>query len=227
MLKVAAFVLIALLMFPFAQGLASSYGEGKVILRTEVPEGETVTIDRSIRLRNINDIPIKVTLEPTERFGRIVEMLDKEVVLEPGETKRAEFTITLKSGGRYEGKIMLTFEPEDPEIEETSVGGSSSITIIADGPVNEHYYEVMGEEDEEGLPEATEPETSEKSIVEVDSPFGDEPKPVTVEVEQKEEPEQTKAESGFKDTIIGVLVTVSVVVIGLGGFFLAARVFKK
>src|SRR3989344_2926851 len=93
-------IILAILIFPSAYGLASSYGEGKIILKPTVPEGKTVTIERSIRVKNVNEIPVIVTLEPSREIEKIITILDKKLILQPDELKRAYFTITLRSGGR-------------------------------------------------------------------------------------------------------------------------------
>ncbi len=229
-------LLFSILVVPPCYGLAASYGEGRVILRPVVPEGETVTIDRTIRVKNVNDIPVKVTFEPTERFKKIIQLIDEEIILQPEEMKLARFKVVLKSGGKYEGKIIIKFMPEDPEIKTNSAAGSSSMIIIAEGPVNEYYYEVMGD-DEEPEEEVKEENPSERDS-EVDNVEDSEMVPVeeqevTVGIGGREDPEPA-LESDTRDVnepvsgsadfdivkpLIGVIIVVVIVGIGLAGFF--------
>lgn len=221
-------LIILTLSIPISYGLAASYGEGRVTIRTEVPEGETVTIDRSIRVKNANDIPVKVTFEPVGNFKKIIEMFDKEVILQPEEMKRAYFRITLRSGGRYEGKIIITFSPEDPTIVTNSAGGSSAITILAEGPVNEHYYEVMGnnKEETEEEPEEEESITGSNTI----SIEGDYNQSESIEIEDTEILESPFEESTDTETnkkpLIGAAIVVFIVVAGVGIFLIINKMRK-
>ena len=104
--------------------------------------------------------PIQIVLTPDSKYEKIIEVLDKDFILQPGESKKAAFKITLKSGGTYSGKLLVAFKPVDPESKEIPMMLPSTIIIIASGPINDFYYDVMGD-DAEGteIPIITDEET--------------------------------------------------------------------
>lgn len=211
-------LIITALVIPTSHGLAASYGEGKVIVRAEVPEGQTIEIDRSIRVKNVNNITIKVTLEPTENFKKIITLIDKEVLLKPGEMQRAKFKIVLKSGGTYEGKILLKFSPVDTTVKTNSAGGSSSMTIIADGPVNEYFYEVMGNKT---TLSSTDSDTSNLDNNSMDS--NEEQQNVTkVSTSKGISITGGNTDSGISP-FFGILISLGIVAIGMAIYFLVVR----
>jgi len=218
-------LILTILFTPSVLGLASSYGESKVILKPEVPEGETVQIERSIRVKNVNDIPIKVTFEPTENFKKIATMIDEEVVLQPGELKRGNFIITLRSGGTYEGRIMMTFSPLDPDSKESSIGASSQITIYAQGPQNEYYDEFL--EEEPGLDE------TQNLDEEVTSYEYDGENSTVRDYQENDDTEDAlisdnpiKADQKNMSIFVGILIIVFIIGAGLGIFYLFSLIKK-
>lgn len=126
------FVLL-LVLVPASYALTASIGNAKMILRPEVLPGEETVIERSIKVNNVNDVPVDIELEAQGDLINIVEILDKSFTLQPGETKHANFIITLQYGGHYEGKIAVKFTPSEGG---QGVGLSSSIIILAEGPEN-------------------------------------------------------------------------------------------
>lgn len=138
-------ILLLLLLSYSVQGLTISYGEGKTTLKTVVPEGKVTEINRSIRIRNDNNITVKASLTPSKNLESIIQVKESQIILEPGEMAKANFTITLRSGGRYEGKILIKFSAVDPSLKMASVGGASLLTIAAEGPVNDYFYIDTGE----------------------------------------------------------------------------------
>lgn len=223
-------VLIAtILVIPVSYGLTASMGNARMILRPVVEEGKITEINKYIKVNNVNDIPINVVLEPDENYKKIIEVFDNEFVLQPDESKKAKFRITLKSGGNYEGRITVSFAPADPEVKDNSVGLASTIIILAEGPVTDEYYEVMKKEDEiepveEDTEEPQEPErdavieneeTSEENTVSVS--MGSKPKISEGELE---------AEGEGINPLSGILIMVIVIGAGLGIFFAVKKLSK-
>jgi hypothetical protein len=87
------------------------------------------TIEKTILVKNVNDVPVNVTLEASEDFKDMVKIIDKKFTLEPEEEKDARFTITIRKEGDYEGKISVLFAPEGGS--GAGVALSSSIIIHA------------------------------------------------------------------------------------------------
>ena len=92
-------LIIGLLIIPLSYALTASIGNARMVLRPEVNEGQSTIIDKSILVKNVNNISVKVNLEADDNYKKIVEIFDNEFILQPGESKNAKFRITLTSGG--------------------------------------------------------------------------------------------------------------------------------
>lgn len=93
---------------------------------------ETVIIERSILVRNTNDVIVNITLEPENSISGLLEIKDSNFLLNPGENKSAEFLVKVEKPGFYQGNINVFFTPENG----TGVAIPSKLTVIADGPKN-------------------------------------------------------------------------------------------
>lgn len=134
LLKVLCMFFMFLLLFvPASYALTASIGNAKMILRPTVEPGKETIIEKSIKVNNVNDIPVDIDLEVHGDLVDIVELLDESFTLQPGETRNANFIIALEYGGRYEGKIGVKFTPVGGG---QGVGLSSTIIILAEGPEN-------------------------------------------------------------------------------------------
>ncbi|MFH0977667.1 MAG: hypothetical protein V1837_00050 [Candidatus Woesearchaeota archaeon] len=116
--------------------LTASIGNARMILNTEVVAGTPTVLEKSIKVNNVNNVSVDVTLVTSGDIKSFTEMLDKTLTLQPGESKDARFVMSLQYGGRYDGKILVTFKPSDPNVKSTPVGLASTIIIIAQGPAN-------------------------------------------------------------------------------------------
>jgi len=209
--------LMILLVVPSVSALTASIGNARMILRPEVNDGETVTIDKSILVKNVNNITIKATLQTDKLFSEIIELIDEEVVLEPGESQEAKFRITIKSGGSYSGKVLITFFPNDPEIEQPSVGLASNIVIIAEGDVTEWYDDLMekvGMENQENNDPEDNPEEQNQTVSVSLGGSGS----------GNNYPEQENNEKG--SLWIGVIIVGVFILIGLVIFFIIKTIIK-
>ena len=218
-------LVIAILIIPVSYALSASIGNARMILRPNIEDGETITIDKSILVNNINNISVKVTLEPEEHYKKIITVFDEEFILQPDESKDAQFRITLKSGGNYQGRVVVSFTPVDPSIKWNSVKLASSIIIIANGTVTDEYYRVMGENNtEEDI------ETEELDIVEEEV----EEETATDSIEDEEDVSisigsagHTTSEKEEKTNLfIGVLVVIGIIAVGLCIFFAIKKLIK-
>lgn len=105
-------IFIFLLVFSsFGLAIRGEIGSGRVVIN-DVWEGEK-TIERTILIRNINDVPIDITLLPTEDIEDIIHLIDGEFTLEAGEERKARFDIVLDRPGEWDGRIHVYFKPED------------------------------------------------------------------------------------------------------------------
>jgi hypothetical protein len=118
-------------------------GNARMILNAEVPEGNTVTIEKTIKVNNVNEVPISVVLEPETKSNYFINVIDTKFVLQPGESANAKFQIILKSGGDYSGKVLVSFYAADPTLSDPPIGLSSTIIVHAEGPVNQFYYDYL------------------------------------------------------------------------------------
>ena len=143
MKKGLSFVILFVLLINSVYALTGSIGNARMILYPEVGIGG-VEIEKSILVKNVNDIAVGIKLDTSEEFKDIVEIIDKEFELDAGQEKKARFVINLKKPGDYEGKINVFFTPLEGE-SKTGVALSSTIVIIADGEGGDFD----GEEDEE------------------------------------------------------------------------------
>ena len=125
--------MLLLLLIPVSYAITASIGNARMILKPAVIEGKTTIIDKSIKVNNVNDVPINITLEAQGDIVEITEIFDNSFILQPGESKNAMFRISLDYGGYYEGKIGVSFKPTEGG---QGAGLSSTIIIIAQGPTN-------------------------------------------------------------------------------------------
>lgn len=127
----AYLILVLLLVLALnAFALSASIGNARMILYPEIAPGETVTIERTILVRNINNVSVLIHLDPFEELENMTEILDNDFVLEPLQEKDARFRLTIEEPGRYEGSIAVSFAPaEDPQ--GSGVGLLSNIIVIA------------------------------------------------------------------------------------------------
>jgi len=197
-------------------GLTASIGNARMVIHTEVEEGETTVIEKYVRVNNVNDVPVQITLEPRADLVDIAEIIDESFTLEPGESKDANFIIRLDYGGTYQGQIGVGFQALEGG---HGVGLSSTIIIIAEGPEDPNRVKEEAPE-EEVIPEEETPE--EEEVIE-------EPEEeVTVTVggkpleEEKEEASQEKKAS----PLVGILIVIIILVVGVI-VALAAMLFLK
>ncbi len=125
---------ILVLLFLIGNSLAvnaitGSMGNAKMILYPEVNGWFPTTIEKTILVRNINNVSINISLKADSDGEKFLEIVDREFTLQPNGEKKAEFLIKVKNEGKYEGKINVFFTPAEGK--EPGVVLSSSIVVIA------------------------------------------------------------------------------------------------
>ena len=212
--KIIICLAILALFLPVVSALTASIGNARMVLHTEVEDGDLTNIYKAIKVNNVNDVPVTITLNARGDLTDIVEIIDSNFDLLPGESKDAAFRITLEYGGKYEGQIGVAFAPQDGG---NGVGLSSTIIILAEGPEDpnaeqEEIEEPITEEDEE---ETTEEEDEEE---EVTLTFGGnkdiEDSPKDVDQDKKANP------------LVGIMIVL--IIVGLGAIlFLGVMLLLK
>ena len=236
-MRYPAFIILILLILviPGAYALTASIGNARMVLRVDVEAGKITTIDKSIKVNNNNNISIKVALEPEDHYKKIIELIDGEFTLQPAESKDARFRINLKSGGLYEGKIIVSFAPANDTVKATPVGLSSTIIILANGTVTEDYYEVMRKKNEtqpeqpaeENESISNEEETEEIIDTAEEGPENNESK-VSVSIGSKipKTAAPVEEEQPKTNPVIGAIIVAIIVLVGTGIFFMIKKLIR-
>lgn len=119
--------LILLVSISFVSAITGSIGNARMILRAETGD----TIERSILVKNVNDVALDIDVFATGDLVDDITIKDSKFRLEAGEEKDAFFTIKVRKEGTSESRINVMFKPE----EGNGVGLSSTVIVIAEkGP---------------------------------------------------------------------------------------------
>jgi hypothetical protein len=145
-LSVVLVISVLLINCAFVSAITGSMGNAKMILYPEVNGWTTKTIDKTILVKNVNDVAINIKLQIDIEGEKFLELLDEEFVLEPGEEKKAGFLVKVRKEGRYDGKINVFFSPIE---EGAGVVLSSSVIVIAAKDQDYDEFEEEGEVDED------------------------------------------------------------------------------
>ena len=108
-MKIHTLLIFLILVIPIANALTGSIGNARAIVSVTLDEDSKV-IDREILVQNVNNESVKITLEPKDDFETVVNILDKEFVLQPNEEKKARCQITVTQPGIYNGQVVVLFE---------------------------------------------------------------------------------------------------------------------
>ena len=123
-------LLIILVNSAFASAITANIGNARMVLYPEVNGWTTTKIEKSILVKNVNDVPVNITLQVDETTpSSLLEVIDKEFQLQAGEEKKAEFLVKVKKEGTYEGRINVLFQPSEGK--EASVALTSVILVVA------------------------------------------------------------------------------------------------
>ncbi len=200
MKKFIASLIFLFIIIPNVLAITGEIGNARVVIKKDFSGIET--IERTILVRNSNDVPLDITLEATDEINEITEIIDKEFKLEAGEEKKARFNLNIKQPGEWAGKINVFFKPEEGN---TVVLASNLILII------------KGENGEIPIDEEDQLDDSEDEL-------DDEDDEITGDVVSKEEDDDTGKESSIPIGII-LAVVIGLVVVGaiIGLIFLLKK----
>jgi len=141
-----AFIIVLILMNSlYVSAITGSMGNARMILYPEVNGWFATEIEKSILVKNVNDVPISIQLKVDEEGKEFIELIDEEFVLQANQEKKAQFIVKVRKEGTYNGKINVFFTPLDGE--GPGVVLSSEIVVIA--KKTQDYEEDEDEEDEE------------------------------------------------------------------------------
>jgi len=145
--------------------LTGSIGNAKMVLYPEVNGWTNTVIEKTILVRNVNDVPINITLKLDENASSFIDLIDETFILEPGEETKAQIEIRVKKEGKYEGRVNVFFKPVEGK--DAGVVLSSTIVVIAKKEANyeEEEEENPSEEEEEIIPEEEEEKTGASKLV--------------------------------------------------------------
>lgn len=123
---VLAFLLVNSAM---TSAITGSMGNARMVLYPQVDGSKEVKIEKTILVKNVNDVPINVTLVLDPEAEKFMQITDKTFIMEPNTEKKARFTVKVKNEGSYEGKINVFFKPVEGK--DAGVVLSSTVIVIA------------------------------------------------------------------------------------------------
>lgn len=189
---VLLFIILALIALPVF-GLKASIGNARAIINVDIESGEIKTIERTILVRNVNDVPVNITLEPIGDLELLAIIVDRSFTLQPGEEKKAKYFVKLEYSGDYAGKIGVSFRTLTGE--GIPIGLFSELIVHVTGPEAPQEFldklEEIRTREPESIPEPEEYEGEEEepSIIESD----DEDTPgVSISTKTSSEPREIK-----------------------------------
>jgi hypothetical protein len=145
---VCVFLLLSSL--PIVIGLTASIGNSRMVLRVDVGD----TVEKYILVKNVNDVAVTIDFEPHGDLGEKVVLAEESFVLQPGEEKKAEFSIKVDEAGATETKINVGFSSE----EGSSVGLSSTIIIFTNDEDGDNFDELSDDQENENVDSEVESE---------------------------------------------------------------------
>jgi len=138
-MKKLLLILVLFILASNAFALTAAIGTARGIVRIDIEEGKTVTLDRTLKVMNRNDVNVNVGLEVSGDLIGKLELMENEFTLSPNEEKNVRYLVRIKQPGRYEGKILVGFAREDGE--GAGVGTTYTLIIIAEGEGKEFVSE--------------------------------------------------------------------------------------
>ncbi len=127
---IISLILLVLVSFVSASAIIGAIGNGKMVLN-ENEYGDSIQEGDMIReyvvIENPSDYVLDIELFHSGHLEEYVEIIDESFTLQPGEEKKAYFTIKSDKEGTYESFINIKFTPEDKG---NGVGLSSTVIAI-------------------------------------------------------------------------------------------------
>jgi hypothetical protein len=119
----ASFILLSVI--SQVSAITGRLGNSRMVLRLDVGEEAR----RNLLIENVNDVPLTIELVASGDLAGNVEFEENSFTLQPGEEKKAYFTISTKEPGTTETKLNVMFKPPQG----TGVGLSANVIVIAEG----------------------------------------------------------------------------------------------
>jgi len=147
MKKALLLILVFLVLIGDVFALTAALGTARGIVRVDVEEGQTVTLDRTLKVINKNDVNVKVGLEVSGDFVGRMDLEETELLLSPGEEKEVRYLVRINQPGTYQGKIRAGFAREDGQ--GAGVGTIYTLIVLAEGPGEEFVSETQPAENQD------------------------------------------------------------------------------
>jgi len=200
----AMFLIFILFLSNQTFAIRASLGNSRMILRVNVSKGHPGVLSGFITVNNYNPYPVQVMVLPDQ----VLSSLDTQVkpqafTLQPNESKDVSFKVTVYEPGRYDGKLLVSYRgrPLNSSRDE-QVGLSATIIIFAHG-------------ESSGL----KPKQNNKNPSQDSNQANQGSNTQT----QPNQPQQGQSQSNIvsepskikPNTIVGLIITIVIVVIGL------------
>ena len=141
----AILLLIVLINSLYVSAITGSIGNARMVLYPEVNGITYTTIEKSILVKNVNNVSVNIELKTDEEGSKFIEIADNKFTLQSNEEKKAQFKVKVKKEGSYEGRINVFFTA----IEGKEAGVVLSSTIIVIAKKEQDYQDDNNANDEE------------------------------------------------------------------------------
>jgi hypothetical protein len=122
-------ILLLITSVALVSAVTGSMGNARMILYPDVNGITNTVLDKTILVNNVNTVPLNITLVPDANASKFINVIDKSFILQPGESKKAQFEVKVRKVGSYIGQINVFFKPLN-----ASQGGvvlSSTVIVYA------------------------------------------------------------------------------------------------
>lgn len=146
MKSILSLALVVFILLPSVLAITGEIGNARAVISRDWNGRET--IERTILVRNPNNVSVDIKLEPSDEIKDIVELIDKEFELQPGEEKKARFNLKITEQGQWNGRINVFFRPEEGN---SVVLASTIILLVGDEFDDEDIVEETQEENQDEI----------------------------------------------------------------------------
>lgn len=105
------------------QALTASIGNSRAIVHAEVGN----VLERSILIKNVNDVDVRVTLDPAGDLENDFTFEDNNFTLSAHQDRELRYTLRVSKSGTTETKINVAFTPP----EGSGVGIAATLIVVA------------------------------------------------------------------------------------------------
>ncbi|MFH1802981.1 MAG: hypothetical protein ABH864_06060 [archaeon] len=135
----ASFILISIV--ANVSAITGRLGNSRMVLNLDVGEEAR----RYVLVQNVNDVAITIELIASGDLIDSINFEDSSFILQPGEEKKAYFTIKADKAGTTETKVNVMFKPPQG----SGVGLSANIIVVTSGESDEEDNSGQDTEDPE------------------------------------------------------------------------------